>query len=133
VQAYIKQKNALLQKVGRADVEILKNNKDQITFLEKGYWETPDYNQLNFKNCFCWTHNKKENLIRIEHLLHGNNDPMFLFDLQVEKTNLLKATNIYYHKENVHLAKIKWNKKQIIFSWRIIGASKNDFFHYVYQ
>ncbi len=133
IEAFFYENEKEEQKKGQAHVEVICQGRHKLVFHEKGQWLLPQFSELIFKNAFKWTFNPLAQLISIEHLRYGEDQPVFLFDLTSDKSGHLESINTFSQLNELHFASIHWTKKQIHFQWRIIGNKKNDLLHYYYS
>ncbi len=117
---------------GIADVEATSPSLNTLVFQEKGVWVIDELPKSCFSNQFRWQLQTAENLISLEHLRYGQNQPVFLFHLALSGTNTLESVSAHLCGEDTYSGHIHWNQKAIHFHMRVIGHDKNDELFYQY-
>lgn len=119
--------------VGKAEVEIKATSSHQAIFQEKGIWTAEDGKQFDFKNIFRWSLNKMKPLISLEHLRHGLDKPVLLFELTPINDKRFETLHPYLCRQDTYLAHLSCERRHIDLHWRIIGPRKNEEIHYIYS
>jgi hypothetical protein len=76
---------------GEGVVTVTNPDIDTLLFVEKGAWRTNAGSNLAFFNTYRWTKANRGQSIRLEHLRHGTNHPVLLFDLVAKSDNLWES------------------------------------------
>jgi hypothetical protein len=76
---------------GEGTVIVTNPSPNTLLFAEKGTWQTNTGVRLAFFNTYRWTTVNNGQTIRLEHLRHGANHPVFLFGLAPISENLWES------------------------------------------
>ena len=104
-----------------------------LIFHEQGVWTSEEGKEFDFKNSYRWTWNLGKSLISLEHLRHGPENPVFLFDLTPVSETHFETVHPYLCKNDTYLAALILTSEAIEFKWRILGPNKNEEIHYLYS
>jgi len=115
-------------KKGKGSV-VVHQDASKITFDEKGIW-TED--KLSYHNKYRFSLNKNENLITLEHLRFGENNPVFLFHLTPTKQNILESINPHLCKHDTYFGWMEITELFLRLHIRTIGPNKNEKIEYIY-
>ena len=126
------QENTGWNGVGKGQVIIQKQTDDVIVFNESGLWTSKDGDELSFKNVFRWTLDRFQQLITLEHMRFGEQNPVFLFHLAQTDEDSLESINSHVCKDDTYLGQVKCSDHSIKLNWRIIGPKKNEEINYIY-
>jgi DNA-binding transcriptional ArsR family regulator len=118
--------------VGKGRVHIQKQSDDIVVFEEHGSWTSKEGTELTFKNVFRWTLDRFQQLITLEHMRFGENNPVFLFHLAQTEEDCLESVNSHICKEDTYLGQVRCSDHSIKLNWRIIGPKKNEEINYIY-
>ena len=66
---------------GSGTVEVTVTGNSTITFTERGTWARDCGKQFDFHNMYRWRFDWNADVVRLEHLRHDPNQPIFLLDL----------------------------------------------------
>lgn len=119
--------------IGKGKVQVRRHNDNTIVFDENGSWMSREGNEFTFTNVFRWTLDRFQNLVTLEHLRFGENNPVFLFHLTQIDEETLESVSSYICKEDTYLGQVRCDDYSIKFNWRIIGPKKNEEIEYIYQ
>lgn len=75
---------------GEGKVKVSHPESNILVFAESGTWTPNGNSPLVFSNCFRWSQVSKR--IRLEHLRFGPRNPVFLFELIVVDSFVMKST-----------------------------------------
>lgn len=128
-----KQNGIIEEKLGKAKVEVSAPSSEQLIFKEQGFWYEKGLPKTAFSNYFRWTLDTNMNLITLEHLRHGVQNPTFLFHLTLHTSKSLVSLDAHLCHQDTYLASLTWSSKLIDFNWRVIGPKKNQFLNYHYS
>lgn len=120
-------------KTGKAEVKVVAPSSSTLIFQEKGHWFFDQLPDRAFSNSFRWTLDLSHDLIALEHLRYGLNQPVFLLHLTPTQSALLESIDSHLCAEDTYLGNIVWTQDEILFHWRIIGPQKNDELIYQYM
>jgi hypothetical protein len=112
-------------KTGKAQV-VISEQKGSCIFQEKGFWFLDQIPDTAFSNTLRWTLDPHANLLTLEHLRYGPENPVFLFHLTPTKPGVLESVDAHLCADDTYLGSIVWDKQGIEFCWRIIGPKKNE-------
>lgn len=101
-------------------------------FTEQGHWVKGIQQNINFHNSLRWSCIFEEGLIRLEHLRHGLNHPIFLSYLTPINSKQLQSIDPHLCQKDCYFGHIEFNKQGIYLTWRILGDRKNETLHYIY-
>lgn len=118
---------------GKASVTIETPTSHCLIFHEKGVWTSADGTQCDFKNSYRWTWVPKKTLISLEHLRHGPENPVFLFELTPISTHQFETLHPFLCRDDTYLATLTRQTDAIAFRWRILGPRKNEEILYIYE
>jgi hypothetical protein len=69
----------------------------------------------------------------LEHLRHGPDNPVFLFELTPVSDTQFKTVHPYLCRHDTYLATLIRHPDVIEFNWRILGPCKNEEISYTYD
>ncbi|MCH9613998.1 MAG: hypothetical protein SP1CHLAM54_10070 [Chlamydiia bacterium] len=101
-----------------------------LLFKESGKWEGK---QGNYKNAFCWTWNRLDDLISLEHLRLGKEDPKFMFNLLPSEEMLLESSRPQLTIDNTYFGWLEISDLFLHLHIRTLGPKKNEKVEYVYS
>ncbi len=102
-----------------------------LVFQERGSWTPPTGRELVFTNTFRWS--KHGGLLRLEHLRHGTDNPVFLFDLAHRGAHEWREAEPHQCADDRYSASLTVNEGSIVLAWSIQGPRKDESIEYVYQ
>lgn len=114
---------------GKAKVEVEKIG-NQLIFQEQGIWQG---DQSRYTNHIRWTYHKLEKMLSLEHLRHGINSPVFLFNLVPSGFYNLKSAHSYLCGQDTYFGSAHFNQFLFHVKIRTIGPKKNETIEYVYS
>ncbi len=117
---------------GTGEVTIIKESSHILIFNEKGVWKTSFQKEVNFKNSFRWTLDTSSGVISLEHLRHGADNPVFLFDLAPSSKYSLSSVDSHLCEGDIYFGKINFDRYSMRLHWRVIGPRKNEEMDYYY-
>ena len=118
--------------IGRAQVETKHLYPHSLTFQEQGNWTSDEGKQFDFKNVFRWTKHETKPLITLEHLRHGPDNPIILFELVPVTQTHFETVHPFLCRQDTYLAHLYCDRHFIQLNWRILGPRKNEEIHYIY-
>ncbi len=118
--------------IGRAKVDAKSLSTHIVMFEEQGSWTSDEGKQFDFKNTFRWTMHHTKPLITLEHLRHGPDHPIVLFELTPVSSTRFETVHPYLCRQDTYLAHLYCDRHFIQLNWRILGPSKNEEIHYIY-
>lgn len=118
--------------IGKGKVQVRLQNDTTTVFDESGSWMSREGTEFTFTNVFRWTLDRFQNLITLEHLRFGENNPVFLFHLTQIDEDTLESVSSYICKEDTYLGQVRCDDYSIRLNWRIIGPKKNEEIEYLY-
>src|SRR5208337_4699800 len=90
--------------VGKAIVHVEALTPHCLTFHEQGVWRSEAGKEFDFKNSYRWTWNPAKSLITLEHLRHGPENPVFLFELTPVAENRFETVHPFLCRHDTYLA-----------------------------
>jgi hypothetical protein len=118
--------------IGRAKVDVRNISSHSLVFQEQGSWTSDEGKQFDFKNVFRWTWHETKPLITLEHLRHGPDHPIVLFELTPVSSTRFETVHPYLCRQDTYLAHLYCDLHFIQLNWRILGPRKNEEIHYIY-
>jgi hypothetical protein len=98
---------------------------DVLLFHEAGVFETADGNTLRFRNLFRWWCIGPERL-RLEHLRHGPQAPVTLFDLVADPDGTWVAATPHQCGADLYRAKLRLQGPDVLMRWTVTGPRKQE-------
>jgi hypothetical protein len=117
---------------GKGEVSVTSENNSTLIFNEKGSWLKKEGSLIDFSNTFRWTLDQEAGTISLEHLRHGWNHPVFLFDLIPTGRHFLSSLDSHFCGEDIYFGQIFFDKNGLKLNWRVIGPKKNEEIDYYY-
>ncbi len=114
------------------EVSVKEEKPGIFIFTERGMWVKGTQQNINFHNSLRWSLVYEEGLLRLEHLRHGPDHPIFLSYLTPISGKHLQSIDPHLCQEDCYFGHIQFNKEGIYLTWRVLSARKNETFHYVY-
>jgi len=114
------------------EVKVAEEKPGIYTFTERGTWVKGRQQNINFHNSLRWSFVYEQGIIRLEHLRHGPDHPIFLSYLTPISAKQLQSMDPHLCQEDCYFGHIEFTKQGIYLTWRILSARKNETFHYVY-
>lgn len=118
-----------LIKRGIGEVALTKESPYTLVFHEKGTWDGPD---IGFSNHFRWTLDRQTAMISLEHLRHGVNNPVFLFNLIPATRHSLVSEGAHLCADDAYFGQLIETGVALRLKWRVIGPKKNEEMDYYY-
>ncbi|HXF29701.1 MAG TPA: DUF6314 family protein [Chlamydiales bacterium] len=118
---------------GLGEVLITQQEKNVLVFSEKGSWQAKKTGEVNFSNTLRWTHDEKSATIGLEHLRHGWDDPVFLFDLAAFGRRTLMSLESHLCGDDSYFGHLFSDEQTLRLHWRVIGPKKNEEIDYCYS
>jgi DNA-binding transcriptional ArsR family regulator len=118
--------------IGKAKVEVQSITTHTLMFQEQGSWTSEEGQQYDFKNVFRWTWQATQSLITLEHLRHGPDHPVVLFELSPVSLTRFETIQPFICRQDTYLANLYCDRHFIQLHWRILGPRKNEEIHYLY-
>jgi hypothetical protein len=129
-KSHSKSMNRWIRK-GNGSVQVREEN-NKLIFTEQGQWKEGQGQTHNYSNRFCWTWNRLEGMLSLEHLRFGENHPIFLFHLIPTENNLLESLHSHLCGEDTYFGWLNFNSLFLQLKFRTIGPKKNEELEYVY-
>lgn len=117
---------------GKGIVINVKEGDSQITFTEKGQWLSKESGSLDFTNVFRWKIDRSKQIITLEHLRYGKENPVFLFHLAPTSDSQLTSIGSHLCSGDSYFGNLSLTARGLILHWRVIGPRKNDEIIYYY-
>ena len=110
---------------GTGTVEVTVTGNSTITFTERGTWVTDTGKQLDFSNVYRWTFDWDAGVIRLEHLRHDPNRPVFLLDLAPIDEAAFESVSRHRCGLDIYAATVKFRNDAVDLRWRVNGPKKD--------
>jgi hypothetical protein len=117
---------------GVGTVEVRPGGDGVITFAEQGTW-LPDgrEQEIRFRNVYRWT--RAGDLLRLEHLRFGDDNPVYLFDLTQAGELEWQPASPHLCREDCYSAVLLVREDDLLLRWSIAGPRKSETIEYVYS
>lgn len=107
-------------------------NDGCMIYSESGCWTTARGETMNFTNVFRWTLLPDLQRIRLEHLRHGEDKPVHLFDVETIAAGDFRSVQPHVCREDLYSAVLRIDNGQLLLRWRVTGPRKDNAIEYVY-
>lgn len=111
--------------VGTGTVNVTVTGNSAITFTEHGTWARDSGKQFDFHNIYRWAFDWDAGAIRLEHLRHDPNRPVFLLDLAPTDEAAFKSVSPHRCGEDFYTATVKFGDDVIDLHWHVKGPKKD--------
>lgn len=111
--------------VGTGTVNVTVTGNSNITFTEHGTWAGDSGKQFDFHNIYRWVFNRDAAAIRLEHLRHDPDRPVFLLDLVPADDTTFKPVSPHRCGEDFYTATVKFGDDVIDLRWQVKGPKKD--------
>jgi hypothetical protein len=110
---------------GAGTVKVTVTGNSAITFTEQGAW-TRDYGrQFDFRNIYRWRFDRNAAAIRLEHLRHDPDRPVFLLDLVPTDDIAFESASLHRCGPDIYTAAVKFGNDAVDLHWRVKGRKKD--------
>lgn len=119
--------------VGEGEVRVSRPSPSVVVFEESGMWQAdrPGAPGLAFRNVFRWTAQGAH--LRLEHLRHGPDQPVFLFELAWAGQDAWHTVQAHLCGADTYEARLCCEPGAITVAWAIRGPRKDEALHYRYS
>lgn len=107
-------------------MHVVQSGDYQLLFTEKGSWKTAEGKEINFSNVFRWTYDRIAEVISLEHLRFGANNPVFLFHLAPSSQRSLDSIGSHLCGSDSYFGQILCDRNSLRLNWRVVGPRKNE-------
>ncbi|HSW71928.1 MAG TPA: winged helix-turn-helix domain-containing protein [Chlamydiales bacterium] len=114
------------------EVNVKEEKPGVLLFIVRGKWVKGVEQDMAFHNSLRWTFLFEDSLVRLEHLRHGPNHPIFLSHLAPITPRHLQSIDPHLCQGDCYFGRIEFSKLGIYMTWRILSGDKNETLHYVY-
>lgn len=114
------------------EVNVKEEKPGVLLFIVRGKWVKGIGQETAFHNSLRWTFLFEDSLIRLEHLRHGPDHPIFLSHLSPISPRHLQSIDPHLCKGDCYFGRLEFSKPGIYMTWRILSDQKNETLHYVY-
>lgn len=118
---------------GEGKVEREDDEDRVLIFHEKGSWSSPDGRAFVFRNVFRWTLARVDEMLTLEHLRFGKENPVFLYHLVPTGPYVLESLHAHLCGQDTYFGRLRLEGEALRLTWRIIGPKKNEEVQYVYR
>ncbi|NOK60626.1 MAG: ArsR family transcriptional regulator [Chloroflexi bacterium AL-W] len=118
---------------GRGSVAVTQNHDTDLICTEMGTWTTDTNVQLAFRNVYRWTIDKKAQLLHLEHLRFGPEQPVYLCALSSQSTTHLCSVQPHLCGPDQYMVSISIESGWLAMHWDIQGPHKNEQLSYWYD
>ena len=116
--------------VGEGEVKVSLAEGNVVVFEEKGFFITPQQKKLACKNVYRWTFQK--DIIQLEHLRFGFENPVFLFSLVPKNLSDWVSACPHLCDKDSYNANLTLMQQKIMIVWHIKGE-KDETISYIYE
>lgn len=117
--------------VGNGIVDVASPSSSELVYRESGKWSQNNGPAFGFSNVYRWTLLPSD-CVRLEHLRFGDENPVFLFDLQSARQDLWQEIAPHQCSEDCYSATLKLLADVVQLEWTVRGATKNETIRYHY-
>ena len=110
---------------GTGTVKVTIIGKSTVTFTEHGTWAGDSGRQIDFNNIYRWKFDWDAGAIRLEHLRHDPNRPVFLLDLAPTDDITLESVSPHRCGPDFYTATVKFGDDVVDLHWRVTGPRKD--------
>lgn len=103
---------------------------DTLHTTETGTWQPPAGPPLPFRNVYRWT--RRAGRLRLDHLRHGPEAPVYLFDLIPDGPDALRAAAPHVCNDDLYVGTLRLTPDALILLWTIHGPHKDERITYHY-
>lgn len=117
---------------GTGTVEVREASDGAMTFHEQGVWRPEGGERdLRFHNVYRWT--RTGDLLRLEHLRFGADNPVFLFELTQVGEEEWRSVSPHLCRDDCYTAVLLVHDDGIVLRWSIDGPRKKETIEYAYR
>jgi hypothetical protein len=110
---------------GTGTVSVSVTDNSTITFTERGTWAGDSGRQLDFHNVCRWSFDWNAGSVRLEHLRHDPNRPVFLLDLAPTDETTFESVSPHHCGADVYTATVRIKDDEVDLNWRVRGPKKD--------
>ncbi len=114
---------------GKGEVKVAQIDANTLIFYEKGIFLTQN-KTVKCYNTYRWTF--EDELIKLEHLRFGTENPVLLFYMQGRQENEFISVCPHVCDKDLYKATLQITDHDIELTWRIEGEEKNEIIGYHY-
>lgn len=114
------------------EVKVKEEKPGVLIFTERGKWVKGVEQNMDFHNSLRWTFVFEDGLVRLEHLRHGPNHPIFLSHLTPISSRHLQSIDPHLCLGDCYFGRIEFQRQGIYLTWRVLSNLKNETLHYIY-
>lgn len=117
--------------IGVGSVVVESPRATVLTYAETGTWQPAVGRETRFRNTFRWWLVGPE-LVRLEHLRFGEDNPVYLFDLAPVTANSWRSVTPHLCREDRYSAELQMREWGLLQRWVITGPRKQERIEYEY-
>jgi hypothetical protein len=106
-------------------VEVVVIGNSTITFTEHGTWTRDCGKQFDFRNIYRWRFDWDADAIRLEHLRHDPNRPVFLLELAPTDDTTFESASPHRCGPDIYTATVKFGSDGVDLCWHVKGPKKD--------
>ena len=110
---------------GTGTVEVAVTSNSTITFTERGTWTRDCARQFDFHNIYRWRFDWDADAIRLEHLRHDPNRPVFLLDLAPTDGTTFESVSHHRCGADLYTATVRFGNGGVDLRWYVRGPKKD--------
>jgi hypothetical protein len=116
---------------GTGTVVVRQPEERTITFTETGMWRPQTGRETIFTNVFRWT--SLGDKVRLEHLRFGEQNPVFLFNLEPASNDEWRSASPHLCSEDCYSAALLIGNDEFVLRWSVTGPRKHEVIEYRYS
>lgn len=117
--------------VGTGLVAVDSSAESSLTFTEAGTFQPASGTATRFTNAFRWS--LLGELLRLEHLRFGPENPVHLFDLAPAENGLWSSAKPHHCRDDCYSATLRLADWGIEVQWTVAGPQKQERIEYEYR
>ena len=118
---------------GSGNVTVTQTHNTELICTEQGTWTTDTNVQLAFRNVYRWRLDEEEQLLHLEHLRFGPEQPVYLCALAPQSPTQLYSVQPHLCGPDEYMVALSIESSQLLMHWDIQGPHKNEQLAYWYD
>jgi hypothetical protein len=110
---------------GTGTVKVAVTGDSTIIFTEHGTWVGDSGKQLDFHNTYRWSFDWDASSVRLEHLRHDPNRPVFLLDLVPTSDSRFESVSPHRCGADIYAATVEFGDGTVDLHWNVRGPKKD--------
>ncbi|MEM8531594.1 MAG: DUF6314 family protein [Chloroflexota bacterium] len=118
---------------GWGSVTVTQTDDTELICTEQGNWTTDTNVRLAFRNVYRWRIDEEGQLLHLEHLRFGPEQPVYLCALTPQSPTQLCSVQPHLCGPDHYLVTVSIESSQLLMHWDIQGPHKNEQLAYWYD